>query len=149
MGALNLPPSGSVYVDAQSFIYTVEKFPQYLPVLRPLWAAVSAGTLRVVTSERSISECLVMPYRRADATLVADFETLFRDPGVSLVPITPAILRDAARLRAAITRFRTPDAIHAATALAAPAALVVTNDLDFRNVPGLPVEVLRDVIARP
>ncbi len=89
MGSMNLPASGPVYVDAQSFIYTVEKSPQYAALLRPLWGAISAGRMRVVTSELTIMECLVMPVRRGDSTLVADFENFFQTPGVDLIPISP------------------------------------------------------------
>jgi predicted nucleic acid-binding protein len=91
---------------------------------------------------------LTLPTSGPVYVLIADFESFFQTPGVDLVPISPDILREAARLRASITRFRTPDAIHAATALATSAALFVTNDLGFRNVPGLPVEVLQDVLVR-
>jgi predicted nucleic acid-binding protein len=42
---------------------------------------------------------------------------------------------------------KTPDAIHAATALAAGCVLFVTNDAGFRCVPGLPVAVLSEVAA--
>jgi hypothetical protein len=40
MGSLTLPPSGPVYADAQTFIYSVEKHPTYGPLLRPLWESV-------------------------------------------------------------------------------------------------------------
>lgn len=149
MGSLTLPAGGRVYVDAQCFVYSVERFPVWAPVLAPLWQAVQAGALRVVTSELTLSECLVMPYRRADGQLIADFEDALHDPGVDMLPITRDLLRSAARLRASIPKLRTPDAIHAATALAAGVSLFVTNDLAFRSVPGLPVVVLRDVLAAP
>ncbi len=55
------------------------------------------------------------------------------------------ILREAARLRA-ITKLRTPDAIHAATALQIGCALFVTNDKGFKNVPSLPHVILDDLI---
>ena len=64
-------------------------------------------------------------------------------------PITEAVLRRGAQLRAAAPTLRTPDAIHAATALEAGCAMFLTNDTDFRTVPGLPVTVLNDVVAGP
>jgi predicted nucleic acid-binding protein len=149
VGAINLPTSGRVYLDTQSVIYIVEQHPTYFPILRPVWAAAQAGTVRIVTSEITILETLIGPYKSGDTVMAANYEQTLALPVVDLVPITPAILRDAARLRAAITRLRTPDAIHAATALAAAVTLFVTNDFDFRNVPGLPVDVLQDVLARP
>ena len=39
MGALMLPASGSVYVDANVVIYAVEKIDPYHSLLEPLWLA--------------------------------------------------------------------------------------------------------------
>jgi len=136
-------------LDAQCVIYTVERHPVYHPVLRPVWVAAQAGTFQIATSELTILESLVIPYRTADTVTEANFEQTFALPVVDLIAITPDILRQAAKLRASIPRFRTPDAIHAATALHSGTALFVTNDFGFRNVPGLTVEVLQDVMARP
>jgi predicted nucleic acid-binding protein len=148
MGTLSLPASGVVYADAQVFIYSVEKHPTYGPLLRPLWQAVQAGTLEVVSSELALMETLVGPLKKADAVLVADYEQFFQQAGVRLLPITQAVLREAARLRAT-TRLRTPDALHAATALLAGCVLFLSNDYGFRSVPGLPLVVLQDVAAAP
>jgi predicted nucleic acid-binding protein len=62
-----------------------------------------------------------------------------------LLPITQPILRQAAQLRAT-TKLRTPDALHAATALDAGCALFVTNDVGFRGVTGLPLVILDDLL---
>ncbi len=63
MGALNLPASGLVYLDANSLIYTVEKHPVYGPLLQPLWRAAQARTIEVVTSELALMETLVGPLK--------------------------------------------------------------------------------------
>jgi predicted nucleic acid-binding protein len=55
------------------------------------------------------------------------------------------VFEDAASIRAE-TRLKTPDAIHAATAMRAECALFITNDTDFRRVEGLPVVVLDDLL---
>ena len=66
--------------------------------------------------------------------------------GSLIVPATQPILREGARLRAVVTSLRTPDALHAATARLNGCVQFITNDLDFRRVPGLPVVVLRDLL---
>jgi predicted nucleic acid-binding protein len=149
VGSLAVPPAGNVYVDAQCVIYTVDNHPVYAPALAPLWLAVKTGPVRAVSSELTVMESLVGPYKAGDAAREADFETFFQLPGLLLAPVTQPTLRRAARLRAALTRLRTPDAIHAATAIELGVALFVTNDAGFRGVPGLPVAVLRDVLAGP
>jgi predicted nucleic acid-binding protein len=150
VGSLKLPSSGRVYVDTQSVVYTVEPHPAYFSVLRPLWAAVGAGSVELVTSDLTLMECLVGPYKTGDVGVEARYERLFAAANVvTLHPADRAILRRAARLRASNPKLRTPDAIHAATALVAGVSLLVTNDPAFLHVPGLAVELLNDVIARP
>ena len=58
-------------------------------------------------------------------------------------------MREAARLRAIIPGLKTPDAIHAATALIHGCVMFVTNDTVFRRVPNLPLVLLDDVLAAP
>ncbi len=42
-----------------------------------------------------------------------------------------------------------PHALYAATALSQGCGLFITNDVGFRHIPGLPVAILDDAIARP
>jgi len=66
-----------------------------------------------------------------------------------LIGITEDVLREAARLRAIIPGLKTPDAIHAATALVHGCVMFITNDMGFRRVPNLPLVLLDDVLAAP
>lgn len=86
-----------------------------------------------------------MPLRNANTTLANAYEQLLLSSAVQLIPITQSILKDAARLRAT-TNLKTPDALHAATAFAASCTMFLTNDRAFRNVSGLPVTVLSEVL---
>ncbi len=149
MGFLTLSASGLVYADAQITIYTVDVHPIYAPVCRPLWEAVRVGTITAVTSDLTLLETLVAPLRDNDAVLAANREALWHQANTRLLPITQDILREAARLRATIPGLKTPDAIHAATALHHGCTLFVTNDMGFRRVPGLPFAMLDDIVAAP
>ena len=148
MGTLNFQPSSLVYVDAQIIIYSIEKFPNYFSTLEPMWLKLKAGEIRLVTSELTLLETLVMPLRQADATLVQAYEQLLSGTDIQLVPISQQILREAATLRAT-TNLKTPDAIHATTAFSVNCSFFLTNDRAFRNVPKLPTIILDDVIASP
>jgi predicted nucleic acid-binding protein len=149
MGPLSLPSSGPVYVDSQVLIYAIESNPTYYPLAEPVLAAVEAGKVELVTSELTVLEVLVRPMKTRDNSLVDRYEGFFRQPNVRLVPVGLDVLRAAARLRASVVKLRTPDAIHAATALHVSVGLFVTNDYAFRSVPGLPVAVLDDYRAAP
>ncbi len=115
MGALTLPASGLVYIDTMTLIYTVERYPAYLPLLEPLWRTAQAGSIEIVSSELTLMEALVGPLKSGDASLEKAFEQALLGTDMRLLPITQAILREAARLRAT-TKLRTPDALHLATA---------------------------------
>jgi predicted nucleic acid-binding protein len=146
VGALTLPASGLVYADAQITIYSADAHPVYAPACRPLWQSTA---ITVVTSELTLLEVLVGPLRHGDAALAARRENLWRQPNTRMLPVTPDVLREAARLRAAHGGLKTPDAIHAATALLHSCVLFVTNDAGSKRVPGLPLVLLDEVIAAP
>jgi predicted nucleic acid-binding protein len=139
-----VPSSGVVYLDANPVIYSVEKHPVYGPLLLPLWQAAKAATIEIVSSELTLMETLVGPLKSGDAALVNAYEQLFQQPQTRLLPITQVILRRAAQLRA-LRKIKSPDALHAATALDAGCALFVTNDAGFRAVAGLTLVILDDL----
>lgn len=149
MGSLKLPATGAVYIDAVCVIYAVEKVKPYDALLDPLWRAAATRRLSLVSSELSVMEVLVKPIAAANAKLEASFRAfLFDSTELQLKPVDRTIIERAAQIRAA-TRLKPPDAIHAATALAASTSLFVTNDADFRRVPELSVAVLSDVLKSP
>ncbi|MEW6497003.1 MAG: PIN domain-containing protein [Cyanobacteriota bacterium] len=51
------------------------------------------------------------------------------------------------RVYHSFSNLKTPDAIHAATALNSSCTLFLTNDSGFRNVLSLPVVILSEVLA--
>jgi predicted nucleic acid-binding protein len=146
MGTLTLPASGCVYIDTMTLIYTVERYPAYLPLLAPLWQAAQAGAIEIVSSELTLMEALVGPLKSGNSTLMNALEQALLGTEMRLLPITQPILREAAHLRAT-TKLKTPDAIHAATAADAGCALFITNDAGFRGLGSLPVVILDDLLT--
>ena len=146
MERLTLPPSGAVYLDASGFIYSAERIEPYRELLAPMWRQAQAGQFTIVSSELVVLETLVKPLRDGDAAVETLFRELFAAREVRLVPATRLLWEEAARLRAT-TGLRTPDALHAATALVAECTLFITNDDDFRRVGGLPTVVMADLLA--
>ncbi|NOS99906.1 MAG: type II toxin-antitoxin system VapC family toxin [Phycisphaerales bacterium] len=145
MGSLTFPRSGTVYVDANCVIYPVEKIPPYDSMLDPLWRAASARSLSILSSEMIVCETLVRPIRDRKPLLEEAFRSfLVKSREFRLVPIRLATLERAAGIRAE-TGLKTPDAIHAATAIEIGATVFLTNDPGFRRVKELEVAVLSEV----
>lgn len=49
MGTLTLPNSGTVYLDANGFIYSVEHIEPYSTLLKPLWLAAQQDQFEVIS----------------------------------------------------------------------------------------------------
>lgn len=146
MGAIILPQSGHVYLDSNAIIYTVEKNPTYSSLLQPLWASVKVGRIKVATSSLSLMEVSVGPMKTGNAAILRTYESLLHSSQVRLDPLDESVLRKAAELRSTIARLRTPDAIHAASALVNSVDHFISNDDVFRKVPGLSVTILHDLL---
>jgi predicted nucleic acid-binding protein len=146
MGQLTLPSSGTIYLDSVVLIYTIESKPEYYSLLQPLWSKFYTGEIQIISSELTLMEVLVLPLRNGNNFLVADYEQLLLSSSIQLIPISQSILRQAANLRAT-SNLKTPDAIHAATALSVSCQQFITHDKGFRNVPSLPVVILSEILA--
>lgn len=148
MGSLILTPGSTICIDANVLIYSVERVPAYWPLLEPLWRASAAGTINVAGSELLVIESLVAPLKSNDAPLVARYEGILFSGELVLHPISIAILRSAAELRAT-HGLKTPDAIHAAAATQAGCDCFLTNDSAFMRIPKLNAVLLSQVLQSP
>ncbi|HLJ80631.1 MAG TPA: PIN domain-containing protein [Ktedonobacterales bacterium] len=147
MGSLVTPKGALVYLDTNCIIYSGERIAPYYGLLLPIWQGANRGNWALLTSELTLMEALVGPLKAGNAKLEADYRNLLIGASdVRSMAITQPILERVARLRAT-TNLKTPDAIHAATALEAGATLFLTNDPAFRRVPSLAVTVLSDLIT--
>lgn len=145
MGRLIFPKQSKLYLDAGPIIYSVEEHPKYWSVLQQVWGPLDEGAIKVTTSELSLLETLVVPLRNQDAALVEDYEKLLTGFKVESLPITDTVLRYAAELRAN-HNLKTPDAIHAATAITSGCQHLIANDNGFRRLTNIDVIILDDLI---
>lgn len=88
---------------------------------------------------------MVQPIRNNDLRLVDTYNELLTNGEVSLIAITSLTLRTAAELRAH-HNLKTPDAIHAATAISSGCDYLIANDNTFRRLDGLEVIILSDLL---
>ena len=147
MGLIDDLSGGPVGLDTAPLIYFIERHARYAAVVRPLFECAEAGQVQLVTSGLTLLEVLVVPYRLGQMVLADRYEAaLRRGRGLSLVALSPSVLKAAALLRA---RFRvaTPDAIQLAAALAAGCTAFVTNDRRLPELPTLRILQLDDYVG--
>ncbi|MFZ4702333.1 MAG: type II toxin-antitoxin system VapC family toxin [Candidatus Methylumidiphilus sp.] len=129
---------GLVYLDSCLVIYTVEEHPRFGHMINQ--AIESNYGMRFCISPLVELECLVMPLRNCQQTLVERYEMFLQD--YILLDISPAIYRKAAELRAHYG-LKTPDALHLATAQTHGCVEFWTNDDRLNKIVGqLAVNVL-------
>lgn len=142
MGKLSIPDSGSIYIDTNCIIYRVERIDPFLETLVPVFDRAAAGDIALVTSELTLLECLTHPVKRGDTELEHLYRRVLTEAKeIALYPIDRQVIESALILRAQHA-LRTPDAIHAATALNAGCSTFLTNDRAFERVDGLHIALL-------
>jgi predicted nucleic acid-binding protein len=145
LGPIVLPATGLLYADTCAIIYRVEGVEPAFSASAPLWDALENRTREACTSQLTLLEVLVRPLRENRFDLADLYrKTVLRTTGLACLPIDLRVLDTAARVRAD-HGLKTPDAIHAATALLNECTLFLTNDAVFRRVAGLPVVLLSEV----
>jgi predicted nucleic acid-binding protein len=130
-----------LYLDASAIMYAVEGVPAFRDlVIARIAQAVPSGEL--VTSQLSRLECRVKPLREGDTALLQRFDDFFTREGLTVVDLSPVVVDRATELRAR-AGFRTPDALHLATAVELAADVFLTGDDRLERCDAVHVEVLR------
>jgi predicted nucleic acid-binding protein len=131
-----------LYLDANAIIIAHEgaRGLQRTVVERIIEACLSPSGL-IVTSRLSQLECRVRPLREKTQPLLSHYDFLFAKSGLQVIEISSWIVERATALRADYN-FRTPDAIHLATALEFGADRFLTRDKGLTRCPGLRVELI-------
>ena len=131
-----------IALDSSVLIYQLETNPKYVGLTDVVFAWVALPKSRAVTSTITMTEVLVPPYRASDQKLADNFYGLLATyPNLEWIPLGLEIADLATRVRAQ-HNLRTPDAVHAATAIYRHATVLVTNDPVFSRIPDFDTLIL-------
>ncbi|QSJ14250.1 type II toxin-antitoxin system VapC family toxin [Nostoc sp. UHCC 0702] len=129
-----------LFLDTAPVIYFVERNPQFVDLVDPIFERLSADITAVV-SGITLSECLVGAIRLGLADLEQAFVDVLQQEEVVFVEINAAIAREAARIRVHYN-LQLPDALQVAAALIAGCQAFLTNDAALKRVTELRVLVM-------
>ena len=133
--------------DANVFIYLFEGSGALSLAAASVLDAVSAGRSTGIAASIALSELIVGPVRAGDETMAERYLDAIRSiEHLHVVPATAEIAADAGIVRGR-TGLTLADALHVATARAAGASALVTNDRRIRSMLQLDVVQLADLVA--
>ena len=131
-----IPDGTHVALDTVALIFFLERHETFGEPAARLFERIETGALRASMSTLVLTELLVPLYRAGrarDVSALARRLENFRN--LESRSVDPLVATEAARLRAR-HGLRTPDAIHAASAVLAGAAGIVTHDRAFTALRG-------------
>lgn len=130
-----------IYVDSNVIIRLVEGDAATRAPIEARLLPLAGSCPYLMTSRLCRMECRVKPLRNGDATVLGLFDTFFAGSELQLLELTASVIEKATDLRATFN-FKTPDALHLASAIVAGATAFLTGDKSLSKCTGVPVEVL-------
>ncbi len=130
-----MPKVNRIYVDTNVFILLFERRDELSNQLAELFLIDRTGKEPLLaTSELTLAELLVDPYRRNDDHLIQTYDnwTITNDH-ITVDPISRDVLRSAAVLRSKHKNLKLPDAIHLSAAASLRCSHVLTADKSLRE----------------
>jgi len=127
-----IPKGSQVLLDTVSLIYFLEENERYSKRAEKIFSRIESGQLQGVMASLVFAELLVPLYRSGDSQAAAGLSNRLRNfRNLEVIPLTTEISMEAARLRAKYG-LRTPDAIHASTAISTQSSGILTNDKQLK-----------------
>jgi predicted nucleic acid-binding protein len=121
-----------VYFDTNVFIYLVEDYPAFQTSLNEIHDSILHQEAEIFTSELTLCEVLVMPFRLNNTEVVNIYRQLIEDSGAfNLLPTKRETYIRASLIRAQMG-LKMADAIHMATAMECGCEVFVSNDTGLK-----------------
>ncbi len=137
-----LEQAGVVHLDASVFALHATGHPRYVDLTRVVFGGLRAGEFEAQTSAVTLFQLLAEPYRRGREERALRAEACVTAlPNLRILPVSPAIARQAAGVRAQLGG-SVERALQLATALASEAEVFLTQRSTLRRVAGMRVDSL-------
>jgi predicted nucleic acid-binding protein len=145
MGIAELIRGKRVYFDTMIFIYLIEGSDEFKNQLTEITNILLDGDTEIVTSELTLCETLVVPFRNNDIKMIDKYRQFIEKSGAfELCPTTLDTYIRASLYRAQFG-LKTSDSIHVATAVEAGCDVFITNDKPLKAPFTMQVVKMRDL----
>ncbi len=135
-----------LFLDTAPVIYHVEGISAYQLLTDAIFQRISNGALEAITSPITLTECLVLPYRSGNTTLIQRFRQVITQGINTSYTRIDGVAEEAAKLRAKY-KVSLPDAYQVAAAVASGCDALLSNDTALKQVTEILVLVLKDLEA--
>jgi predicted nucleic acid-binding protein len=126
-----------VYFDTNVFIYLVEGYVDFETSLNEIRESILHQEAEIFTSELTLCEVLVLPFRSNNTEFVNIYRQFIEDSGAfNLIPTTRETYIRASLFRAQM-RLKMADSIHVATAVECGSDIFVSNDTGLKVPKGM------------
>jgi len=126
-----------VFIDTAPVVYFLQGNELYFEKTRNILRNLRKMGITLISSDITIAEYLVMPYRENNLLLTNALERFIRLAEIKIIHTSENIARNAARIRAEYKGFKAIDAFQLATALESDCDLFLTNDKQLRQFSGI------------
>jgi predicted nucleic acid-binding protein len=135
-----------VAIDSSALIYLTEGDPVRAEPVARVVDAVAAGEIDGSISTIALAEVLVGPARSGETAAFERLAATILDLGLRIVPLDASVAEDAAWIRGR-SGMAMPDAIVIASARAAEATVLLTNDRGIAAQPRLDIVYVDDLVG--
>ena len=136
-----------VFLDTNPIIYYLQHNAEFGDTVKEFLIATRKEKAQFVSSDVTIEEYCVYPYREKNTALIDSFERFVSLSEMEIVHTSEAIAKKAAQIREEFTAFKTMDSLQLATAIISGCDYFLTNDKQLQQFTEIKVQLVRDLGA--
>lgn len=122
-----------VFLDTSPIIYYLQGNTLYFEQIKDIFRYFRRNNVSFVSSDITVAEYLVMPYRENNSFLVDALDRFIRLAQVEIIHTSDIIAKIAARIRANYKGFKAMDSLQIATAIESGYDIFLTNDKQLKQ----------------
>ena len=136
-----------IFLDTNPIIYYLQHNTEFGETVKAFLIAMRKERAQFVSSDITIEEYCVYPYREKNTALIDSFDQFVSLSEMEIVYTSEVIAKKAAQIRAEFTAFKAMDALQLATAVISGCDCFLTNDKQLQQFTEIKVHLIRNLEA--